>query len=186
MVRIAALSLALAMSGCIPIDWEGDSVDEARVGSGTRALVAEPDLEQGNLPARFEVVPPTVGEPGGDDALALGTPQLVFLNRDGGIFAGDDNGQNDSRGDITSLVPRTGSVTIPAWSQGDEAWEELFACVRRKFARFNVEFADEDPCAGQVDCSIPHLEAVVGGRYTAFEAFGMPESGGGITLFCLL
>jgi uncharacterized protein (TIGR03382 family) len=115
------------------------------------------------------------GPPAGDlpEPVALGGSQLIFLNRNGGVYGGDDNRQSDSRGDVTGLIPtKTVSASIPAWNQGDEAWGELVACVRSKFARFNVEITDQDPCAGAGDgCGVSHLEAVIGGRDSDFPGY---------------
>jgi MYXO-CTERM domain-containing protein len=105
------------------------------------------------------------------DGLALagpGEPPLkVFLNRNGGTYR---PGQDDSRQN-TSIVPRQVS-TIPPWTFGDAAWNQLRACVVDQFSRFNVVIVEVEPPSNE-----RYVEHVVGGRP---QNVGLPNGVGGV------
>ncbi|MBI4510266.1 MAG: Ig-like domain-containing protein [Deltaproteobacteria bacterium] len=63
------------------------------------------------------------------------------------------------------------SATIPAWSYGNAAWNQVMSCARDMFSRFDLVITDQDPGS-----SVVHLEAVVGGGPGALN---MPCSSNG-------
>lgn len=80
-------------------------------------------------------------------------PFTVFLNRHGGTYY---PGSNNSATNRSSLIGR--ARTIPAFERSEEAWRELFDCVREDFSRFNIFITDVEPGAGN------YVEAVIGGQ----------------------
>ncbi len=94
-------------------------------------------------------------------------PLKVFLNRNGGTYrpGNDDSRQN------TSIVPRQTS-TIPPWTFGDAAWNQLRACVEDQFSRFNVQIVEVEPPSNE-----RYVEHVVGGRP---QNVGLPNGVGGV------
>lgn len=111
-----------------------------------------------------------IGAPRYDDLTLAGPgepPLKVFLNRNGGTYR---PGQDDSRQN-TSIVPRQSS-TIPPWTFGDTAWNNLKTCVTTQFARFNVTIVDVEPPSNE-----RYVEHVVGGRP---ENVGLPNGVGGV------
>ena len=105
------------------------------------------------------------------DGLALAgpgeAPLKVFLNRFGGTYR---PGQDDSRQN-TSIVPRQAS-TIPAWSFGDAAWNQVVACVEDQFARFNLTIVQVEPPSNE-----RYVEHVIGGQP---GNVGLPNGVGGV------
>lgn len=86
-------------------------------------------------------------------------PVIVYLNRDGVTLTG---GWDDPARGVSSIVYGHGAdeVRFPAFTQGNAVWRETVACVRDKFAPFDVRVVDERPAAG------PYIMAVIGGRST--------------------
>lgn len=63
-------------------------------------------------------------------------------------------GADDSRTDTSSIA----KGTLKAFTQGDDVWNEMMACVRATYAPFNIGVTDVDPG------NVPHYEHMVGGR----------------------
>ena len=82
-----------------------------------------------------------------------GTRRTVYMNKGGGTYYPGSNNSSTNRSSIASFT-----ATIPAYAKGDERWKKLVACVKDKYARFNIVVTDADPG------DAPHIEAVVGGR----------------------
>lgn len=80
-------------------------------------------------------------------------PRLVYLNKNGGLYR---QGRNDSTRDESTLVK--GDTEIPPYNGSDKDFEEVVACIERRFARFAIDFTTEDPG------NVPHIEAVLGGH----------------------
>lgn len=80
-------------------------------------------------------------------------PRLVYVNKDGGFYT---QGRNDSTRDESTLVK--GDTEIPPYNGSDKDFEEVVACIERRFARFDIDFTTEDPG------NTPHIEAVLGGH----------------------
>ena len=67
------------------------------------------------------------------------------------VTPGSDNSMTNH-----SSIP-TSTVTLDAYSHGDEHWAQLVACVRETFKPFNVQIVTEDPGATS------HFEVMIGG-----------------------
>lgn len=92
--------------------------------------------------------------------------RLVYVNRSGGTYYPGSNNSATNRSSIPSFTAK-----IPAYKKGDARFAKLLACVRKQYARWNVEITDTDPG------DVPHIEAVVGGRP---ENLGLSSWVGGI------
>jgi hypothetical protein len=84
------------------------------------------------------------------DAPSCGAPRTVFLNRGGGTYTA---GPDDSSSNTSSIL--TATATLPAPTVVEADWTSFVACVKTKFAPFNVVFTEVDPGAS------PHTELVV-------------------------
>lgn len=82
--------------------------------------------------------------------------RIIYLNREGATLTGGDD---DSAHNVSSIVRGTGkaSVHIPAFQGPPQTWAALAACIRNKFAAFDVSVVDERPTLGH------YIMAVVGG-----------------------
>lgn len=84
---------------------------------------------------------------------------ILFLNRCPGGCAVTGGG-NSSINDRSSIV--NGTVFLSEWNHGDEAWDQLVACVRGVFEPFNIVVTDQNP--GTTN----HHEVMVAGTDTEF------------------
>jgi hypothetical protein len=103
-------------------------------------------------------VPAAMAFQGPKDQVARGV--TLYLNKGGGtVVAGwDDSAQNTS-----SIVFNVGdSQQIPAWRGGTRKWKKVVACVRDRFADFDVEVVTERPASGD------YVMIMVGGRPSLF------------------
>jgi len=87
--------------------------------------------------------------------------------------------------DCTVVQGTTNSTTSPVhsslghgvlspFSQGDDTWNTVVACMREVYAPFNVEITQISPG------SAPHFEIMIGGRP---EEMGLPNGVGGVSPF---
>jgi len=81
-----------------------------------------------------------------------GPPLVAFLNRHGGTYYG---GSNDSSRNRSSII--SGSSTLQGFDGSDEQWDDLVACVRANFERFNIFITDIEPSSGN------YVETVITG-----------------------
>jgi hypothetical protein len=103
-------------------------------------------------------VPAAMAFQGPKDQVTRGV--TLYLNKGGGtVVAGwDDSAENTS-----SIVFNVGeSQQIPAWRGGDRKWKKVVACVRDRFADFDVEVVTERPSTGD------YVMIMVGGRPSLF------------------
>lgn len=68
-----------------------------------------------------------------------------------------------ARGDVTVYVDRYGAIAengahVPPYAGTSQAWQQIVACVKRRFEPFAVEIVDHRPA------ELPYITAVVGGR----------------------
>ncbi len=176
------LALTIIASACAPVveDAAARELDLQRTGAGQTLIPAGSRPFIAPRPIMLEVPWEHVRASGGkdtfigehhDDALAFAgpgqAPLKVFLNRNGGTYS---PGQDNSRAN-TSIVPRTTS-TIPAWTFGDLAWNNVVACVTDQFARFNITIVQTEPPQNE-----RYVEHVIGGRP---GNVGLPDGVGGV------
>ena len=116
-------------------------------------LLTAPAAARAETPANFHtaIVPTTA-------PISTGTVQsnTVYLNRCAGnctIYRGND----DSRTNTSGIV--NGTRTISAFNGTDSQWQEVVACVKRRYAPFDVQVTDVDPGP-----SVQHFEAIVAGE----------------------
>lgn len=145
-LAVASLPLLIAVSssGCQTADG----------GSNVVPRVTVDDDQKGSCIVRYvdpsEV--PSDAEKG--FAYTSGPPRrIVYVNRKGGTYY---PGTNDSATNRSSIASST--TTIPAYKKGDDRFKKLLACVRKQYARWNVEVTDSDPG------DVAHIEAVIGGH----------------------
>jgi uncharacterized protein (TIGR03382 family) len=67
-------------------------------------------------------------------------------------------GMDDSRTDTSSIV--ASNATLSGFTQSQDVWDRLLACMRATYAPFNIGVTDVDPG------NVPHFEHVIGGRPT--------------------
>lgn len=67
-----------------------------------------------------------------------------------------------------------GHGVLSPFSQGDETWNKVVACMKEVYAPFNVEITESDPGAA------PHFEIMVGGKP---QELGMSAGIGGVSPF---
>jgi Bacterial Ig domain len=99
------------------------------------------------------------------------TSNVIFLNRCAGGCT-ITPGNEDSRQN-TSSIP-DGTSFIDEFPYGDEAWNELVACVADIYAPFDIVITDQDPG------SQSHFEAIVAGDP---EDIGQDANVGGVAPF---
>lgn len=85
----------------------------------------------------------------------------LYLNADGGTLT---TGWDDASANVSSLVERVGgSVTIPRYRGGAKRWKQVVACVRERYADFDIDVVTERPAGG------PYVMVMVGGRPSLFD-----------------
>ncbi len=97
-------------------------------------------------------------------------PRVLFLNRCPGgctITPGNDNAITNTSGIVN------GTSTLAEFPYGDDVWDEVVACVRNQYSRFDLNVTDVDPG------DLLHFESVVAGRAEDIGAGGA----GGIAPF---
>ncbi|CAN5776462.1 hypothetical protein BH11MYX2_BH11MYX2_10630 [soil metagenome] len=88
--------------------------------------------------------------------------RIIYLHRcPPGIGCAIHPGNDDSRTDTSSLAQQ--DVSLSPFSQSDEVWQRMVACVKATYAPFNIEVTDVDPG------TVPHFENIVGGRGTQLD-----------------
>lgn len=92
--------------------------------------------------------------------------RVVFLNRHGGSFK---PGYDDSAANKSSVL--SSAATIAPYEKSDAAWNKLTACVRERFAAYDLDVVEKDPGAAS------HIEVVVGG---APKDVGMTAESAGV------
>jgi hypothetical protein len=81
-------------------------------------------------------------------------------------------GTNDSRTDTSTIAD--GIRQLGEFSQGDEIWNQVAACVKKTFEPFNITITETDPGP-----DVPHFENMVGGRPTDItDDPGLANAGG--------
>jgi MYXO-CTERM domain-containing protein len=96
-----------------------------------------------------------------------GAPLPVYLERRAVTYtAGADNSLENR-----SSVVGSGTRTVGGFRGTDTQWNQIVACVRNQFARFNVEVTDVEPTAGE------YVEAHFGGTP---GQLGLPNGVGGV------
>jgi hypothetical protein len=98
------------------------------------------------------------------------SPQMVFLNRDQATYIG---GPDDAPSGSSNVVAQRHihSATFAQFTEGDDAWENLVACLTADYAPFDVLVTDKRPPAG------PYVEAHFGGDGTELK---LPSGTGGV------
>lgn len=127
------------------------------------AQVAEAERARGSF-VRMEQPPKATD--GEDDSV----PRILFLNRCAGgcvITPGSDNAITNTSGIVQ------GTSNLGEFPYGDEVWNEVLACVRDQYSRFDLNVVDVDPG------NVPHFESIVAGRAEDIGAGGA----GGIAPF---
>jgi hypothetical protein len=85
---------------------------------------------------------------------------------------------DDSRIGASSIAPSDGSTrSLSPFSQPNEVWDQLLACVRETFAPFDIQITDVRP----TDLSTPHFLNLVGGKPT--ELHPDYQGAGGVAPF---
>jgi uncharacterized protein (TIGR03382 family) len=93
--------------------------------------------------------------------------RTIFLNRCAGgctINQGQDDAGNNS-----SSILQTGQAHFTEWQYGDDAWNQLVACVKDTYGDFNINITDQRPTSG-----VYWMEIVAG---TSGQAGFPPEFG---------
>lgn len=97
-------------------------------------------------------------------------PRILYLNRCKGgcaLSPGAENAINNT----SSIVKST--VTLAEFPFGDAVWDEVLACVKDQYYRYNINVTDVDPGDAL------HFESIVAGNAADIGAFGA----GGIAPF---
>jgi hypothetical protein len=83
-------------------------------------------------------------------------------------------GTDDARTYTSSIADGADGSTriIGEFSQGNEVWDELVACVKTTFAPFDITITDQDPGP-----DVPHFMNMVGGKPTQLSG-AFPNAGG--------
>ncbi len=162
-------------SNKILLDTEPHEREHAAVINSMRALplltpllliAIAPNAGAERLRGSYVVVdqPTVVAE--GDDI-----PRVIYLNRcEGGCTF--TPGADDAINNVSQIVQGTSSIA--AFPYGDEAWDQVVACVADQYALFNVNVTDQDPG------DLPHYESVVAGFA---QDIGQGSGVGGIAPF---
>lgn len=98
------------------------------------------------------------------------TPVTVYLERGGGtLHAGWDDGDAGT----SSLLAGQGidRLTVPAYRGSDDAWTRTVACVRDRYAAFDVDVVDRRPASGR------YVTIMIGGQPSMI---GYPRSVSGV------
>lgn len=96
---------------------------------------------------------------------------VIYMNRCAGGCTVTP-GFEDSRTNHSSIIERT--AVLDEFPHGDEAWDEVVACVRAIYEPFDIVVTDVDPG------DQPHFETMVAGDP---EDVGQPENVGGVSPF---
>lgn len=123
-------------------------------GLGALGLVAYERFSDGTgsepstAPSDLHVLLPRLG---GGTAM-----HTIYLNREGAMLVG---GEDDSAHNVSSIVRNTakGTAHLPAFQGTPQAWAAIAACIRQKFAPFDVSIVEERPVTGR------YIMAVLGG-----------------------
>lgn len=96
--------------------------------------------------------------------------RILFVNRcaDGCVIT---PGPEDAIANTSGIVSST--TTLQPFPYGDAVWDEMLACVRQQYSRFDINVTDVDPG------DVPHFESIVAGRGEDIGAGGV----GGIAPF---
>ena len=101
-----------------------------------------------------------------------GPVHTVYLRRCGLEGCTIQPGSNNAVYDTSSLVQATSVVS--AFTQGDEVWSRVVACVRLRLLTFDLAVVDADPGA------MPHYEVVLGGQPGELAGPPLPPDTGGV------
>ena len=110
------------------------------------------------------------------------TPRLIYLNGGGGRFTtgNDDNSSLNIASQIPSGAPKDaqGRTRFEAFHRPAD-WAQLVQCVKNKFSRWDVLWADDLDSAKPNDPGTqPHIEAVITG--TTAQSVGWSAGTGGV------
>jgi hypothetical protein len=112
------------------------------------------------------------GMPSGDDLVQIkrklagkpdeGAPKIIYLHRGPIHLTGGDD---DSTKGMSSIVASFGhkAVDLPGFNGTDKRWRDIVACVKTKFAPFDVAVTEQRP---------------VGGNYILVAVGGSPKDAG--------
>ncbi|MGE5182625.1 MAG: Ig-like domain-containing protein [Acidobacteriota bacterium] len=111
--------------------------------------------------------------PGGYTAAAADT-HVLYMNPCKPSGCTVHAGNTDNTSDTSDIANST--ITLSAWNQSQQVWDDTMACMRETFSRFNVTVTDVDPGTA------PHMEVMVAG--VATQLLGSQGNGvGGIADF---
>jgi MYXO-CTERM domain-containing protein len=101
-----------------------------------------------------------------------GISHVLYLNKCAGGCTVHP-GQDDARSDTSSIADQ--QRTLPGYSYGDAAWNELVQCVRDTYSPFDIQVVTEDPG------TTPHAEVMIGGH--ALDLNPQLQGAGGVAPF---
>jgi hypothetical protein len=151
---VGLLGARPAAAGTTILPGQGDSVvEDTPAGVRPRSAMV------------WEAVDPAI-------ATAQVNSHVIYLNRcpTSGctVMQGTTNSTSDP------LRSSLGHGVLGAFTQGDEIWREVVACMKEVYAPFNVQVTETDPAAQ------PHFEIVFGGRP---QELGLDAGLGGVSPF---
>jgi len=106
------------------------------------------------------------------NAVAEVNSHIIYLNRCAGAGCTVVQGTTNSTADPARSS--LGHGVLSAFSQGDETWRTVVACMKEVYAPFNVEVTEIDPGAQ------PHFEIMFGGQP---QQLGLAVGIGGVSPF---
>ncbi len=174
-------------SDCGSTGWCGDGLCQPEIGEDSNNCSADcvppplPDLvclTSGSAPAPAADV--EIQEMRADPLIP--TPRLIYLNGGGGKFTtGTDNSSLNIASQIPASAPKDaqGRTKFTPFHRPAD-WALLVQCVKDKFARWDVRWADDISNANPNDPGAEtHIEAVITG--TTAASVGWPSNAAGVS-----
>jgi hypothetical protein len=109
--------------------------------------------------------------PANGHTAAVAQSRIIYLNHNGVTLS---PGNDDSYAQTSSIINQRS--TIAAWNVSPQVWNDVVACFKDEWSRFDVTVTDQDPG------NVPHIEAVFGGSPANI---GLPSGVGGVSPFTL-
>jgi hypothetical protein len=140
---------ALAAAAVLLAERTGYPILKTLQAVASRAKV-KIDAELSGWPEALEIERTEIGPPR--------VAKIIYLNREGAKLRG---GRDHAPSNTSSIVASVGlgEVLVPAFSGSNSRWNEIVACVRAKFAPYDVEITDRRPVDGD-----RYIMAVLGGE----------------------
>jgi MYXO-CTERM domain-containing protein len=123
---------------------------------------------------RPTVIWPTDGASHPEPAAGGAVTRVLYLNRCAPGNCELRPGDNDSRVNTSSLAGQP--LVIPAFTQSDETWQRVVACVAKTYAWFDIAVTDVDPGP-----DTQHFEVMFGGTAGSLLNDWIPWSAGGVS-----